>query len=402
MTRESSPRSIVLLAAIIAITPLAVDMYLPAMPVIADDLSAHIGSVQQSLSIFLAAYAAGMLLFGPLADVFGRRPLALFGLAGFTLSSIGLAFSQQIEVFLTLRITQAFCGAAATVVVPGLVRHWYQEHTAKGMSYLSMIMMLAPLLAPGIGSVILWMSEWRWIFWALAAYGILIIFLIWHFLPEIPRSPQHLSSHDRLSRNLFGSYKTVLEHPGARPLIVSMMFGSFAFFCFITAVSFVYIQYFGVSEQVFSILFGCNVVVLMLANFINSRFVTHYGSLFMLRTGLVVASISALCMCLFNYLGLGLWFTVFSVAPLMAGLALVGTNTDALVLMQFPHNSGTATAVTGTLRFGSGAFAGPLLAFFYTGTALPFSLLMLTGVFGVILCQIWFAVASRQRHHVQM
>jgi DHA1 family bicyclomycin/chloramphenicol resistance-like MFS transporter len=80
----------------------------------------------------------------------------------------------------------------------------------------------------------------------------------------------------------------------------------------------------------------------------------------------------------------------------MAGLTLISTNTDALVLMKFPHNSGTATAVMGTLRFGSGAFAGPLLAFFYTGNAIPFSLLMLTGVIGVIICQLWFAYSDKQ------
>lgn len=392
MTKESHPWLIVLLAAIIATTPLAVDMYLPAMPVIADDLNAHIGSVQQSLSIFLAAYAAGMLLFGPLADLFGRRPLALFGLTGFTLSSIALAFSQQIEVFLTLRVLQAFCGAAATVVAPGLVRYLYQEHTAKGLSYLSMMMMLAPLLAPGIGSVILWVSDWRSIFVVLGGYGILIGILIWKFLPEIPRNPDHAPM------NFFSGYKTVLGNPGARPLIFSMMFGSFAFFCFITAVSFVYINYFGVSAQQFSLLFGLNVAMLMLANFINSRLVTRHGALRMLRSGLALACISALLLCLFNYLGLGLWFTVLSVAPLMGGLVLVGTNTDALVLMQFPHNSGTVTAVAGTLRFGCGAFAGPLLAYFYTGTALPFSLLMLSGVCGVILCQCWFALGRQKEN----
>jgi len=105
MTRQSHPLLIVLLAAVIALTPLAVDMYLPAMPDIALSLGTHIGNVQQSLSIFLAAYASGMLLFGPLADKWGRRPLAIFGLSGFTLSSIGLIFASNIELFLTLRTT---------------------------------------------------------------------------------------------------------------------------------------------------------------------------------------------------------------------------------------------------------------------------------------------------------
>ena len=392
MTRESHPYLIILLAAVIAITPLAVDMYLPAMPDIALSLNTHIGNVQQSLSIFLAAYACGMLLFGPLADQWGRRPLAIFGLSGFTLSSIGLVFANNIELFLTLRTTQAFCGAAATVVIPGLVRHLYQEHTAKGMSYLSMIMMLAPLLAPGIGSGILLFSEWHSIFAVLAIYGVLIFALVWKWLPEISQPIN--TDTEKKPANFFSGYKIVFSNPQARPMIASMMFGSFAFFCFITAVSFLYINYFGVNEQVFSLLFGLNVFCLMIANFINSRLVTRYGPLRMLRCGLVIGLISAAILCMVNYLELGITYTVVAVAALMGSLTLMGTNSDAILLMKFPHNSGTTTAVSGTLRFGSGAFAGPLLAFFYTGTAMPFSLLMLSGVAGVLLCQIWYWKAN--------
>jgi DHA1 family bicyclomycin/chloramphenicol resistance-like MFS transporter len=392
MTRESHPYLIILLAAVIAITPLAVDMYLPAMPDIARDLDAHIGGVQQSLSIFLAAFASGMLLFGPLADQFGRRPLAIFGLVGFTLCSFALVFVDNIQFFLGLRALQAFCGAAATVVVPGVIRHLYQEHTAKGMSYLSMIMMLAPLLAPSIGSLILWVSEWHTIFVVLSIYGLMILACVWRWLPEITsNSPEDAA---KKPTHFFTGYKVVFSNALARPLILTMMFGSFSFFCFITAVSFVYIDYFGVSEQMFSLLFGVNVLCLMGANFINSRYVTRYGPLRMLRIGIVVASVSAVLLSLINYTTHNIWLNVIIIAPLMGGLSLISTNTDALILMKFPHNSGTATAVTGTLRFGSGAFAGPLLAYFYTGTALPFSLLMLAGVVGVIICQLWYAATE--------
>lgn len=392
MQRESR-YLILLLAAVIAITPLAVDMYLPAMPDIAISLNTHIGNVQQSLSIYLAAFACGMLLFGPLADQLGRRPLAIFGLTCFTLSSIGLVFANSIEVFLTLRTTQAFCGAAATVVVPGLVRHLYREHTAKGMSYLSMIMMLAPLLAPSIGSLILWVSEWHSIFAVIATYGVIIFALVWKWLPEITKPIDADASARKIT--FLSGYKIIFSNPQARPMIASMMFGSFAFFCFITAVSFLYINYFGVSEQVFSVLFGANVICLMLANFVNSRLVTQYGPLRMLRAGVALGLVAALILCLVNYLELGIAYTVIAIAPLMASLSLIGTNSDAILLMKFPHNTGTTTAVAGTLRFGSGAFAGPLLAFFYTGTAMPFSLLMLGGITGVLLCQIWYWAAGK-------
>lgn len=373
---------ITLLAAMIATTPLAIDMYLPAMPAIAEDLNTHIGLVQQSLSIYLAAYALGMLLFGPLADAFGRRPLALFGLSGFAAASFALSWMDSIEGFLIGRAIQAFCGAASSVVVPGIIRHFYREHTAKGLSYMSLIMMLAPLLAPGIGSAILVMGSWQVIFFVQAIYAVIICVLAWQFLPEI----KALGSSRQLA--FLQGYRKVFANRSARPLILSIMFSSFTFFCFLTALPFVYIQFFGINEQLFSFLFAFNVVMLMIANLFNSRFVSRWGSLKILRLGLLLALVSAGLLCLFNFFDLGLWYTVAAIAWLTAGVSLVSVNTDAMIIMKFPDHSGTATAVTATLRFGSGALAGPLLASAHTGTALPFSLLMFAGVVGILVCQL--------------
>jgi DHA1 family bicyclomycin/chloramphenicol resistance-like MFS transporter len=187
---------------------------------------------------------------------------------------------------------------------------------------------------------------------------------------------------------LLAGYRFVFSNLAARPQIATSMFASFAFFCFLTAVPFVYIEYFGVNEQLFSLLFALNVGMLMLANFCNSRLVSQVGPQRMLNLGLVLALTSATLLCLVNGLELELLFTVLSIAPLMASLGLIATNADAMILMRFPEHSGTATAVIGTLRFGSGALAGPLLALAYTGTALPFSLLMLGGVLAIALSQL--------------
>lgn len=383
MSEKPAGWIIVLLAAVVATTPLAIDMYLPAMPIMAQQLNTHIGMVQQSLSIFLAFFGASMLVCGPLADILGRRPLAIYGLAGFIIASMALSLVDSIEWFLAWRALQATCGAAATVVVPGIVRHIYQEHTAKGMSYVSMIMMLAPLLAPAIGSGVLWLASWQLIFVTLAIYAMIILLLCWRYLPEIK------PASNSITPTFFSGYKVVFAQRSARADIATSMFASFSFFCFLTAVPFVYIEFFDVDEQQFSLLFGFNVAMLMLANFINSRLVTRHGPQRMLRIGLVVAVISACALTLFNFWQLHLLYTVLSIAPLMASLGLIATNADAMILMKFPHNSGTATAVIGTLRFGIGALAGPLLAFSYTGTALPFSVLMLSGVLCIVISQCW-------------
>ncbi|WP_290619848.1 MULTISPECIES: multidrug effflux MFS transporter [unclassified Arsukibacterium] len=380
---EPSIWLLMLLAAVVATTPLAIDMYLPAMPMMATELGTSIGLVQQSLSIFLAAYGIGMLLFGPLADMLGRRPLAVFGLSGFILASVALSQVDSIEWFLAWRALQALAGAAASVVVPGIIRHLYQQHTAKGMSYVSMIMMLAPLVAPALGSGVIWLANWQAIFLFLAMYGLVVVFFSWRYLPEIK------SDNGQRRPAFFSGYLKVFRQKSAWPDIASSMFASFAFFCFLTAVSFVYIGYFGVTEQMFALLFGFNVLALMSANLLNSRLVVRFGPQRMLRFGLMVALVCAGLLCGFNYAGLGLWYTVFTIAPLMASLGLMATNADAMIIMQFPDNSGTATAVIGTLRFGSGAIAGPLLAWFYTGDALPFSLLMLAGVLAIGASQLW-------------
>lgn len=386
MHKPASPWLMILLAATVAITPFAVDTYLPAMPIIAHDLQSHIGTVQQSLSIFLAAYGAGMLLFGPMADKWGRRSLALFGVSGFALASLFLSWANSIESFLIGRALQAFCGAAATVIVPGIIRHLYQEHTAKGMSYMSLIMMLAPLLAPSIGSGILYFSEWHSIFFIIFIYAVILLFFIWRYLPE----PDIAKNENPITTvSFFSGYKTVFSLREVRPLIVTVIFSAFSFFCYLTAIPFVYIKYFGVSEQVFSVLFAINILLLMTSNFINSRYVTLYGSAHMVRMALKLAMILAILVCTVNLLQLNLVFTVLTLAPLMGCLTMISTNTDAMIIMKFPNHSGTASAVTGTLRYGCGALAGPLLALTYTGTPVPFAVLMLAGITGIAACQYW-------------
>jgi len=373
---------IALFASVVAITPLAIDMYLPAMPLLSAALHTDAGSVQQSLSIFLAFYALGMLLFGPLADAIGRRQLALAGLTGFILSSIWLSTSTDITSFLVGRALQAFCGSAATVVVPGLIRQLYQEHTAKGMSYVSMMMMLAPLLAPAIGSAVLAVSDWRWIFLTLAAYGIVILACSWRFFPAT------LAEHQR-KPEFFSAYRTVLSRRQAQPLIAVSMFASFSFFCFLTAVPFIYIGHFHVDTTTFSLLFGGNVLALIAANFANARLVVQHGSAKLLQFAFGSAVVWALLLTLLGMMDAPLWAVVTAIIPLMASLGICATNADALILIDFPQHSGTATAVIGTLRFGAGAAAGPLLALGGQTSVLPFALLMLSGVCGMGLA-LWF------------
>ncbi|MCK8124696.1 Bcr/CflA family efflux MFS transporter [Pseudoalteromonas sp. 2CM39R] len=374
-----------LLASIVAITPLAIDLYLPAMLVIANDLQTTMPNVQISLSIYLAGYALGMLFFGPIADELGRRLLAKVGLALFGISSLALAFCTNIELFWSLRAVQAFTGAAATVVVPGIIRHIYRENTAKGMSYVSMIMMVAPLIAPTLGSLIMGISTWQVIFIALAAYSFAILALVQIHLIDIPI----FKSQQRGLALFFNSYKTVFSRRSALADIASSMFASFAFFCFLTSVPYVYLDFFKVDEQLFGVLFAFNVLALMFGNFMNTRLVPRLGSRKLLFVGLGIGFVSGGALLLFSVMHLSLYFIVATIAPLMMSLGIVASNADSLILMQFEEKSGTATAVIGTLRFGSGALVGPILAFVHPQSAIPFSAMMFSALILILLVQLW-------------
>ncbi|MBT1445861.1 multidrug effflux MFS transporter [Shewanella sp. JM162201] len=376
------PWLIPLLASIVAITPLAIDMYLPAMAAIAASLHSDITGVQQSLSVYLAGYACGLLLFGPLADKYGRRPLVLLGLGGFALLSLGLVFSPDLESFFILRFFQAMIGSAATVAVPGYVKILYGANTAKGMSYVSLIMMLAPLIAPGIGSFILGVSHWQMVFYVLASYAAITLLLV-YFCLHIPEQKLPKSERPGFAK----AYKIVLTRPGVKGFISSGVLTSFAFFCYLTASPFVFMQVFGLDSHHFAMVFAANVGALMLANVLNSRIVGRFGSLRLLRASTLLASLFGLGLTLANLADFGLYGTLACLVPLMACLGIMSVNADAIVLLKFQHETGTATAVIGTLRFGVGALAGPLLALLYNGSALPFSVLMLLSVLLAGVCQ---------------
>lgn len=373
-----------LLASIMALSPLAIDMYLPAMPMLAEYLATDMPMVQNSLSIYLFGYALGLVLFGPMADKSSRRKMVIFGVSGFLLASLLLPFVSNIEQFLALRFIQAFVSSAATVVVPSAIREYYQKNTAKGLSYVSMIMMLAPMIAPSIGSVLLIAHSWQMIFYVLSFYSVVILLSVVKYLPEAVRNT--IEPDKEIS--FVTRYKIVFSNNEARFDIISSMMISLAFFAYITAIPFVYLTVFNVSEFNFSILFGITVMALMSAHFINTRLVVRKGSRKMLRYGLRCAMIASITLLVVNYFSLPLVYTVASILPLMGGISMVAVNSDALVITKFPDHSGTATAVIGTLRFGIGALAGPILAYFYDGSAFPFAVLMFSAVSVVLLCQI--------------
>lgn len=349
------------LGAIGALTPLAIDMYLPAMPAIARDLGVSAGDVQFTMTAYTAGFALGQLLHGPLADSYGRRPILMAGVLFFGVAAVLSATTTGIDALTYIRAAQGFAGAAAAVIIQAVVRDMFdREDFARTMSFITLVMIVAPLLAPMIGGYLSLWFGWRSIFWVLAAFAALVITLVYFKIPETlaPENRQPL----RL-RTTLRNYARLLSNPTALGLMLSGAFSFSGMFVFLTAGSFVYIDIYGVPPEKFGYLFGLNIIAMIVMTSINGRLVKRMGSHSMLRFGLAVQLFAGLGLFVTWLLDFGLWGTVTFVVLFIGTLSTIGSNTMALLLSSYSSMAGTASSLAGTLRFGMGSVMGVVVAF---------------------------------------
>ncbi|PSW03773.1 Bcr/CflA family multidrug efflux MFS transporter [Photobacterium lipolyticum] len=378
MTRQDSQKLslqlIIILGAIAALTPLAIDMYLPAMPAIAKDLAVTPGLVQTTLTAYTAGFAIGQLLHGPLADSYGRRPILIIGIVFFTIAAVMSAMSRDIVELTWFRAAQGFAGASAAVIIQALVRDMFErEEFARTMSFVTLVMTIAPLAAPMIGGYVSVWFGWRSIFWLLAICAALVILAVLVKIPEtLPvekRLPFHLGSTLR-------NYARLMTTPTAVGYVFCSGFSFAGMFTFLTVGSFVYIDLYQVSTQNFGYLFGLNVLCLILMTGINGRLVKKMGSHWMLRFGLIVQLIAGIGLILGQMLHLGLWGVVIPVMLFVGTISIIGSNTMACLLSKYPHMAGTASSLAGTMRFGTGTVVGGAVAMMPDATVWPMALTM--------------------------
>ncbi|MCY9852642.1 Bcr/CflA family multidrug efflux MFS transporter [Vibrio mediterranei] len=362
------------LGAIGALTPLAIDMYLPAMPTIAQDLGVTAGAVQITLTVYTAGFAIGQLLHGPLADSFGRRPILLFGVFFFGVASAISATATTIESLTYIRTAQGFAGAAAAVIIQAVVRDMFdKEDFARTMSFVTLVITLAPLVAPMIGGHLAVWFGWRSIFWVLTAFsGVVIAAVLW----KIPETLAPENRQPLRFRTTIRNYLRLCKNPVAMGLMFSGAFSFAGMFAFLTAGSFVYIDIYGVTPDQFGYLFGLNIVTMIIMTSINGRMVKKVGLHGMLRFGLSIQLFAGLGLLASGILDLGIWGTVPFVMLFIGTLSTIGSNSMGLLLSGYPTMAGTASSLAGTLRFGTGSVIGAIVAMLPGGTVWPMIALM--------------------------
>jgi len=365
-----------LLALLTSLSPFATDTYIPALPTMSDFFGVPINMVEVSLTVYFIGVAAGQFFGGPLSDSFGRKTIALSGVLLFSFSSLLAVFITDVRVLWVLRFFQAVGGGGASVVNMAFVRDWFEgKDVARISSLIGMIMMLAPLVAPVIGSFLLLSLGWKSIFIFMSSVAMLTFLLFIFFMPE-SRHPQHIT-HRLTARQLVGSYRKIFSSPKAVALVLANSFAVSGMFVFLTGSSFLYISYFKVEVSLFPVYFGANVVMNVLLTFLNFKLVKTIEPAKILHVGLLLQLVSGLLLWFVVRVEVpNLWMVFILMIAFIGSLGLIFSNTVALVLNQFPEISGSANAVIGVVRFAFSGAVGSLLALFHTGDLIPMGTIM--------------------------
>ena len=388
-----------LLAMLVAIMPFSVDAYLPAIPAMAEELGANIHRIEQSLSTFMFGVAAGQLVGGSIADIKGRRVVALTGLVVYIASVIGLVFIRSVDELLLLRMVQAF-GAGMTVVVVGaIVRDNYEGNKAAQMfALIGIIMMGAPLVAPMLGAALKALGGWRLIFGFLALYAAIVWGLLYRFLAK----PVHTDAINRsIFRTVAARYRHVLS---TRPALGFLFFQAFSFssmFVFLTESSFVYMNLYGLSAHAYAWVFGLNIITMATFNRITAwKLKTGSDAKDILKWGILIqVAANALMVAAVMLTGMPpLWWLVGCVMVSVGTQGLIVANTQACFMGYFKEEGGSANAVLGVCQSLIGAAVGMLTTWLHNGTPQVMAGMMLAAtVCGMVLLLAFSRDAWRER-----
>ena len=388
-----------LLAMLVAIMPFSVDAYLPAIPAMADSLGADIHRIEQSLSTFMFGVAAGQLVGGSIADIKGRRVVALTGLVVYIASVIGLVFIRSADELLLLRMVQAF-GAGMTVVVVGaIVRDNYEGNKAAQMfALIGIIMMGAPLVAPMLGAALKALGGWRLIFGFLALYAAIVWGLLYRFLAK----PVHTDAINRsIFRTVAARYRHVLS---TRPALGFLFFQAFSFssmFVFLTESSFVYMNLYGLSAHAYAWVFGLNIITMATFNRITAwKLKTGSAAQDILKWGILIQlAANTLMVAAVMLTGMPpLWWLVGCVMVSVGTQGLIVANTQACFMGYFKEEGGSANAVLGVCQSLIGAAVGMLTTWLHNGTPQVMAGMMLAAtVCGMVLLLAFSRDAWRER-----
>jgi len=374
------------LGIVTALGAAAIDMYLPALPRIATDLASTSGAAQLTLGVFLVGLGVGQLVHGAVSDAYGRRWVLICGIVLYCGASVGCTTATDVDTLIAWRFVQALGAAAGSVIARAIVRDLYSmDEGARAQSFINMVFLITPLLAPNIGGYLSTWFGWRSIFILMSLFGALCLVALLFRLPESLPAERRT----RLSPlSILSGYAAILAE---RQTLGCLLSGTFSFACMFTFFAgspFVYITYFGVPEQHYGLLFATNVVGIISTNYLNARLVVSVGAIRLLCIGCAVCATAGLVLAVTTHFAIGgLWGVVVPLVFVVGSLGFVGANALAGAMEPFPNRAATTASLLGFARMLVGAGAGAVLAVIHDGTPEPMGyLIAILGALSFLSC----------------
>lgn len=388
-------RIVLILGALSAFGPLAIDFYLPAFPAMAQAFGTDEKHVQTTLAAYFLGLSLGQLAYGPVADRFGRRAPLLFGITLFTLASLACAYAPNLETLVLARFVQALGGCAGMVLSRAIVSDKCDPvASAKVFSQLMLVMGLAPILAPMLGGVLVNVSGWQSIFLALSLFSAACLLAVSLGLPEslppdVPRQP------------LSGALRQYLRLLGDRVFLGHALTGGVAIagmFAYIAGSPFVFIKLYGVPAEHYGWLFGTNAAGFILMAQVNARLLAKRGPAFLLARAVwlyLLAGLALLCVAALP--PESLWPLLVPLFLCIASLGCIIPNASACAMSGQGARAGSASALMGCAQFSVAAGAAALVGVLHDGSAVPMALVIsLCGVLVVSVAMLTRRLQARR------
>jgi DHA1 family bicyclomycin/chloramphenicol resistance-like MFS transporter len=362
-----------MVAAFSALNALAIDIMLPALPMIGSDFQLTNDNDRQLVIVaYVALFGLSQLFYGPLADAFGRRSVLIYALGIYIAGSILCVFAPNFELFLAARAMQGVGAAATRVIATAVVRDLTEgRRMAQVMSMAMTLFMVVPIIAPGLGQLILFVAPWRWIFGALLIYALVV--LVW----ALVRLPETLKPENRRQFNagaIISGYAQVLRERQTIGYMIATTFVTACLFGYITTSEQLFVDVYNLGAA-FPIAFGSVAVAISIGTFLNSGLVIQHGMRRLSHTMILGFTLSALALAAVAQLGLAtFWVFTGMLALTFAMFGFIASNFNALAMEPVGRVAGSASALYGAVTATGGAMFGALIGRAFDGSPVPFAI----------------------------
>ncbi|NLY80090.1 MAG: multidrug effflux MFS transporter [Lysinibacillus sp.] len=365
-----------------AFAPLSIDMYLPALPLIAEELSTTQSSVQLSLTFFLFGLVVGQLLLGPISDAKGRRKPLLIGLALYTVSSLLCVFASSIEVFIGLRFIQGLTGASGIVLSRAILRDFFSgSKLTKVFAMLALIQGSAPVLAPVLGGIVLLFAPWKGVFLFLTIVGFVMFLIVLFLLPE--SLDESLRTKGSILQT-FITFKQLLVDRSFIGFALAIAFMYAMMFAYISGSSFVLQNLYGVSAQVYSLIFAINGIGIVTCSQITGRLVGRFNEMKLLVTGILMSFFGTVTLLIMLIVEAPIYFILPPLFIAISSVGIVNTTGQSLALQNQGKIAGSASALLGVLQYILAGTIAPLTGL-GSHPAISMGVVMVIGSIGAIV-----------------